>query len=64
MHQYFYEAASIPVYINMMEMDQNNAARTKLPISNDMLVSIATKSILVSDRFPRATGAWEEKTDE
>ena len=29
-----------------------------------MLVAIATKAILVSDRFPRAMDAWEEKTDE
>ena len=59
MHQYFNEAASIPVYINMMDMAQNNASCAKLPITNNMLVDIATKAILVSDRFPRATDAWE-----
>ena len=29
-----------------------------------MLFAIATKAILASDRFPRATDAWEEKIDE
>ena len=61
--QYFYEAASIPVYINMMETVQKKAVHTKLPISNNMLVTISTKSILASVRFPRTTDAWEDKND-
>ena len=59
MQQYFDEAASIPVYINMMETSQNKAAHTKLPISDDMLVAISTKAILASNSFPQATDAWE-----
>ena len=59
MQQYFDKAASIPVYINMMETSQNKAAHTKLPISDDMLVAISTKAILASNRFPQATDAWE-----
>ena len=60
MKQYFYKAAIIPVYINMMETAKKKAARAKLPISDDMLVDIAAKAILASDRFPRTTDAWEE----
>ena len=57
--QYFDEAASIHVYINMMETPPQKAARAKIPISDDMLVAIATKAILVSDCFPCTTYAWE-----
>ena len=64
MQQYFKEVASIPVYINMMETVPKNAVQAKLPISDDMLVAIATKVIMASNRFPRSTDAWEEKTDE
>ena len=64
MHQYFYKAARIPVYVNMMETAPKKAARAKLPISDDMLVAIATKAILATYRFPRAMDAWEEKTYE
>ena len=63
MKQYFYEEASIPVYINMMDKATKKAAHAKLSISNGMLVAIATKSILVSDRFSRTTDAWEYKND-
>ena len=63
MHQYLEEVEIIPVYINMMETDQKKDVRAKLPICKDMLVAISIKAILVSDRFPRATDAWEEKTD-
>ena len=59
MEQYFDESESIPVYINMIEAAQKKAARAKLPISDDMLVAIATKAILVSDCFPCTTYAWE-----
>ena len=64
MQKYFNEAASITVYINMIETAQKKAARAKLPISDNILVSIATKAILASDRFPQTTDAWEEKTYE
>ena len=64
MQQYFDKAASIPVYINMMETAQKKSDWSKLPISEYMSVAIATKAILASDCFPRATDAWEEKTDE
>ena len=63
MKQYFDEAESIPVYINMMDKAPQKAAHAKLPISNGMLVAIATKSILVSDRFSRTTDAREDKND-
>ena len=63
MQQYFKEVASIPVYINMMETVPKNAVQAKLPISDDMLVAIATKAILASDSFPRATDSREDKTD-
>ena len=62
-HQYFDEAASIPVYINMIETAPKTAACAKLSISDDMLVAISTRVILVSDCLPRATDAWEEKAD-
>ena len=64
MQQYFDKAASIPVYINMMETAQKKSDWSKLPISEYMSVAIATKAILESDCLPRATDAWEEKTDE
>ena len=64
MKQYFEEAAIIPVYINMMDAAPQKADRFKLPISDNMLIAISTKAILASDRFPQATDAWEEKTDE
>ena len=44
----------------MMETAKKKAARAKLPISDDMLVDIAAKAILASDRFPCTTDAWEE----
>ena len=52
MKQYFDESESIPVYINMIEAAQKKAARAKLPISDDMLVAIATKVILVYGVYP------------
>ena len=64
MQQYLDKAARIPVYTNMMEKAQNKTAQAKLPISDDILVGIATKAILASDHFPRAADAWEEKTGE
>ena len=64
MKQYFDEAESIPVYTNMMEKTQKKTAQAKLPISDDILVGIATKAILASDRFPPAAVAWEEKNSE
>ena len=64
MQQYFEESASITVHIKMMETAQKKAAQAKLPISDNMLVVIANKAILASNHFPRATDAWEEKTNE
>ena len=58
MKHYFDEAASILVYINMMETAPKKASRAKLPISDNMLVAISTKTILASDRFPCTTDAW------
>ena len=50
--KYFDKAASIPVYINMMDTAPKKAPQAKLPISHDMLVAIATKAILTHYRFP------------
>ena len=58
MKQYSHKAAIIPFYINMMETSQKNSDQAKLLISDDMLVAIATKDILASDRPPQATDAW------
>ena len=43
----------------MMDTAPKKADCAKLPISNDMLVAIATKDILESDRFPHSSDAWE-----
>ena len=58
MHQYFDEAASIPVYINMMETYPQKSDRDKLPILDDRLVAITTKAILSFDclHHPRTPG--------
>ena len=63
MKHYFDEAASIPVYINMMETAPKKAACAKLPISNDMLAAIYPKATMASDYFPRTSYAWKEKND-
>ena len=46
-----------------METAPQKAARAKLPISDNMLVAISTRSTLASDSFPRTTDAWEEKNN-
>ena len=63
MQQYFDKAASIPVYINMMETAQKKSARAKLLILDNMLFAISTKAILASDCSPHTTDSWEEKED-
>ena len=57
MKQYFDKSASIPVYAIMIETSPKKAVHTKLPISDDILVAISTKSILASDCFPRTIDA-------
>ena len=41
----------------VMETAQKKTDQAKIPISDDMLVDIATKAILASNRFPRSTDA-------
>ena len=56
----FAEAHSIAEYINAMEELQKKSLRAELPIADEMLLAIATKAVLASDRYPRTTDVWEE----
>ena len=56
----FAEAHSIAEYINAMEELQKKSLRADLPIADEMLLAIATKAVLASDRYPCTTDVWEE----
>ena len=47
-------------YINTLEDGKNKAEREEAPISNNMLVIIATKAMLTTEQYPRANETWEE----
>ena len=63
MGSYYAESTSILEYINKLETGQKKALRAKFPISDDMLVAIATKAVLADDAYPRTTEVWEELDD-
>ena len=50
----------IPQYIAALEKAQLQAARTEMPIPNNYLMMVATKAMLLSERFPRANEDWED----
>ena len=41
-----------------MEELQKKSLRVDLPIADEMLLVIATKAVLASDRYPRTTDVW------
>ena len=49
------DSEGIPEYINTLE-----EARSGAPISNNMLVIIAIKTMLTTEQYPRANKTWEE----
>ena len=60
MHNAHKDSEGIPEYINTLEDGRDKAARAGSPISNNMLVIIATKAMLTTEQYPRANETWEE----
>ena len=60
MHNAHNDSEGIPEYINTLEDGSDKAARAGAPISNNMLVIIATKAMLTTEQYPRANETWEE----
>jgi hypothetical protein len=58
MRLYYADAAGIPEYIIMLEDSQKKAKRANLPISDDVLAAIATKSLMEANTFPDETKDW------
>ena len=54
MHNAHNDSEGIPEYINTLEDGRDKAARAGSPISNNMLVIIATKAMLTTEQYPRA----------
>ena len=60
MHNAHKDSEGIPEYINTLEDGRDKAERSGAPISNFMLVIIATKAMLTTEKYPRANEYWEE----
>lgn len=60
MQRYHLEAEGIPEYINSLEDAQKRAKRAKNPITDEMLVIIATNAMLSTVQFPWANDEWED----
>ena len=60
MHNAHKDSDGIPEYINTLEDGRDKAARAGAPITNNMLVIIATKEMLTTEQYPRANETWEE----
>ena len=60
MHNAHKDSEGIPEYINTLEDGRDKAARAGAPISNNMLVIIATKAMLTTEQYPRANETWED----
>jgi hypothetical protein len=54
------DSEGIPEYINTLEDSHDKAERAGAPISDNMLVIIATKAMLTSEPYPWANEDWEE----
>ena len=48
------DSEGISEYINTLEDGRDKAARAGAPISDNMLVIIATKAMLTSEQYPQA----------
>ena len=51
---------TIPQYIAALEKAQLQAARAEMPIPDNYLTIVVTKTILSSERFPWAKEDWED----
>jgi hypothetical protein len=60
MHNAHKYSEGIPVYTNTLEDGRDKANRAGAPISNNMLVIIATKAMLTTEQYPRANETWED----
>ena len=62
MRQYHVTAESIPQYIDAMEKAHTASKRANNEISEAMMVNMATKAMLATERFPKANDDWENLT--
>ena len=60
MHNAHKDSEGTPEYISTLEDGRDKAARVGAPISNNMLVIIATKAMLTTEQYPRTNEDWEE----
>ena len=51
---------SIPQYVEAMERAQKQSKRADNEINDAMLVNMATKAMLATERFPKANDDWED----
>ena len=51
---------TIPQYIAALEKSQLQAARAEIPILDNYHIMVATKAMLLSERFPWANKDWED----
>ena len=54
------ECDGIPEYIHTLEDAQAKAARANVPITDTMLMIIATNAMLQTEQYPRANDEWED----
>ena len=59
MQRYHLEVEGIPDYINMLEDAQRQAGRAGRTIADKTLLLLASTTMLISERFPRANNYWE-----
>ena len=59
MQRYHLEVEGIPEYINMLEDAQRQAGRAGRTIADKTLLLLASTTMLISERFPRANNYWE-----
>ena len=60
MRAYHTTMDSIPQYIEAMERAQKQSKRANNEIGDAMLVNMATKAMLATERFPKANDDWED----
>ena len=58
MRLYYTESVGIPEYIIMLEDSQKKEKHANLPISDDVLATIATKLLMETNTFPDKTKDW------
>ena len=60
MRTFHADSEGIPQYINLMEEAQRKADHGKLPVTEQTMVAIASKSVLSSGDFETATKKWDD----